>query len=85
MDERKNIQPEEFQDQDFRDTFGDGAEFQKAFDSEPEQPAEEPVEEAIEEPTPEEVIAVWRDKYMRLQAEFDNYRKRTAKEKEAQA
>ena len=40
MDENKNNQPEEFQDQDFRDTFGDGAEFQKAFDKEPEVPAE---------------------------------------------
>ena len=38
-------------------------------------------EEQFEEPTPEEVIAVWRDKYMRLQAEFDNYRKRTLREK----
>ena len=37
--------------------------------------------EPIAEPTPEEVIAVWRDKYMRLQAEFDNYRKRTLREK----
>ena len=33
------------------------------------------------EPSPEEVIAIWRDKYMRLQAEFDNYRKRTLREK----
>ena len=33
------------------------------------------------EPTLEEQIAVWRDKYMRLQAEFDNFRKRTLKEK----
>lgn len=33
------------------------------------------------EPSPEEIIAVWRDKYMRLQAEFDNYRKRTLREK----
>ena len=32
MDERKNIQPEEFQDQDFLDTFGDAAEFQKVFE-----------------------------------------------------
>jgi molecular chaperone GrpE len=32
------------------------------------------------EPTLEEQIAVWRDKYMRLQAEFDNFRKRTIKE-----
>lgn len=33
------------------------------------------------EPTLEEQIAVWREKYMRLQAEFDNFRKRTLKEK----
>ena len=33
------------------------------------------------EPTLEEQLAVWRDKYMRLQAEFDNFRKRTIKEK----
>ena len=37
-------------------------------------------EQSAQEPTPEEVIAVWRDKYMRLQAEFDNYRKRTLRE-----
>jgi molecular chaperone GrpE len=42
-------------------------------DSDDSQPAQES--------TPEEVIAVWRDKYMRLQAEFDNYRKRTLREK----
>lgn len=28
-----------------------------------------------------EEVAQWKDKYMRLQAEFDNYRKRTLKEK----
>ena len=33
------------------------------------------------EPTLEEQIATWRDKYLRLQAEFDNFRKRTLKEK----
>ena len=33
------------------------------------------------EPTLEEQIATWRDKYLRLQAEFDNFRKRTIKEK----
>lgn len=43
-----------------------------------ESPAEE---QSVAEPTPEEIIAVWRDKYMRLQAEFDNYRKRTLREK----
>jgi molecular chaperone GrpE len=40
-------------------------------------------EQNTAEPTPEEIIAVWRDKYMRLQAEFDNYRKRTLREKMA--
>ncbi len=29
----------------------------------------------------EALVAEWKDKYMRLQAEFDNYRKRTLKEK----
>ena len=38
-------------------------------------------EQNTAEPTPEEIIAVWRHKYMRLQAEFDNYRKRTLREK----
>ena len=42
---------------------------------------ETPEQGSVAEPTPEEVIAVWRDKYMRLQAEFDNYRKRTLREK----
>ncbi|MCD8072397.1 MAG: nucleotide exchange factor GrpE, partial [Alistipes sp.] len=32
-------------------------------------------------PTPSEEAAVWKDKYMRLSAEFDNFRKRTLKEK----
>ena len=31
MDENKNKQPEEFQDADFRDTFGDGEELKKVF------------------------------------------------------
>lgn len=48
--------------------------------------AEDNAEQATQENTPqepsqEEIIAVWQDKYMRLQAEFDNYRKRTLREK----
>ncbi len=31
--------------------------------------------------SPEEEAAIWRDKFVRLSAEFDNYRKRTFKEK----
>ncbi len=31
--------------------------------------------------SPEEEAAIWREKFVRLSAEYDNYRKRTAKEK----
>ena len=54
MDENKNNQPGQFQDQEFRDAFGDGSEFQKAFDNEPEAA---PVIEQ-EEPVAEEVKPV---------------------------
>ena len=51
-------------------------------EGEAEESAAEAEESAAEaEPSQEEIIAVWRDKYMRLQAEFDNYRKRTLREK----
>lgn len=42
----------------------------------------EPVDESAEALAKAEAEAAdWRDKYLRLQAEFDNYRKRTLKEK----
>lgn len=43
--------------------------------------AEAATDDNVSEPTLEEQIAAWRDKYLRLQAEFDNFRKRTVKEK----
>ena len=43
--------------------------------------AEEPADEKEEAPKAEETD--WRDKYLRLQAEFDNFRKRTLREKMA--
>lgn len=55
------------------DNMADGAEAASDTVSEEQEP--------VAEPTAEEVIAIWRDKYMRLQAEFDNYRKRTLREK----
>ena len=42
----------------------------------------EPAAEADAAKALEEAVAQWQDKYVRLQAEFDNYRKRTAKEKD---
>jgi molecular chaperone GrpE len=54
-----------------------------------EAPQEEPVEETEEkeseeekkEPTAEEKLAELQDRYLRLSAEYDNFRKRTLKEK----
>jgi molecular chaperone GrpE len=43
--------------------------------------AEESDSEAESGPTAVEEAALWKDKYMRLSAEYDNYRKRTLKEK----
>ncbi len=43
---------------------------------------QEVVEETVkEEPTPEELIKVEKDKFLRLFAEFENYKKRTTKER----
>ncbi|HUS86653.1 MAG TPA: nucleotide exchange factor GrpE [Bacteroidales bacterium] len=43
--------------------------------------SEEPDKERKTEPTAEEKLSEIQDKYIRLSAEFDNYRKRTLKEK----
>lgn len=43
--------------------------------------AESAESDNMAEPSLEEQLAAWRDKYLRLQAEFDNFRKRTIKEK----
>ena len=43
--------------------------------------ATEDTDNVSAEPSLEEQIAAWRDKYLRLQAEFDNFRKRTVREK----
>ncbi len=42
---------------------------------------EEELEEELKEPTSEEIMAELQNKYLRLSAEFDNYRKRTLREK----
>ena len=53
-----------------------------AVDEMAEQTDAEPIDAAAEALVKaENEAAEWRDKYLRLQAEFDNYRKRTLKEK----
>ena len=46
-----------------------------------EEPEEEEKEEPKKEPTTEEKLAELQDRYLRLSAEYDNFRKRTLKEK----
>ena len=48
---------------------------------EAEAAATDTVAETDNTPSVEEQVAMWQDKYIRLQAEFDNYRKRTLREK----
>jgi len=47
----------------------------------PADEAADKVEEKPKEPTAEEQLAELKDRYLRLMAEYDNYRKRTLKEK----
>ena len=42
---------------------------------------QEAADDKAAEVSAEELVEQWRDKYLRLQAEFDNYRKRTLREK----
>ena len=85
MTEKKVTNQDVSQEQELNQTAENGAQENTSYDNmaEAEQTATDTMtdEQTIEEPTAEEVIAVWRDKYMRLQAEFDNYRKRTLREK----
>ncbi len=56
---------------------------EKELQQEPEVTEETPVEETVETPDPwEEKYNAEHDLYLRLAAEYDNFRKRTAKEKE---
>jgi molecular chaperone GrpE len=60
-----------------------GEEVQEMEDQLPEEEeaAEEKAEEEKKEPTAEEKLAELQDRYLRLSAEYDNFRKRTLKEK----
>jgi molecular chaperone GrpE len=78
--------PEEIENQDIEMTEGFGADQDT---DEPETPdtdnTAEPTDKVSDPsptpPTPEEEAAAWKDKFVRLSAEYENYRKRTFKEK----
>ena len=52
---------------------------QEAVQAEDNQEVE--VEAVVEEPTPEELLQAEKDKFLRLFAEFENYKKRTTRER----
>ena len=53
---------------------------EQAVNKEAEAPEEKAKQEEPKQPTPEEIIAELNDKLLRLHADFDNYRKRMARE-----
>ncbi len=74
MSKKKGAAPEEEKEPE---TVQTGAEEQTAADA-PEEEEKKPAE-----PAPEELLQAEKDKYVRLYAEYENYRKRSAKEREA--
>ncbi|MBL4862019.1 MAG: nucleotide exchange factor GrpE [Crocinitomicaceae bacterium] len=62
-----------------KDNVGEGEKEPKVKDPKAKKPTTE--EPEVKEPTAEERYAELNDKYIRIHAEFDNYRKRTNKEK----
>lgn len=53
----------------------------KSAEMETPEKIEEDCAEGVEEPKSEDELALMKDKYMRLNAEFDNFRKRNARER----
>ena len=71
MNENEEIREEELEEEITED----------AAEETEETSAEESPAEEVEETDPAELIEAERERYLRLYAEFDNFRKRTAKEK----
>jgi len=80
MSEEKELN-EEVKNETTSDTQDTATEEQVQETVAEETQTEETVDETIIEPTPEEKYAELNDKFLRLYSEFDNYRKRTNKEK----
>jgi molecular chaperone GrpE len=80
MSEEKELN-EEVKNETTSDTQDTATEEQVQETVSEETQTEETIEETVIEPTPEEKYAELNDKFLRLYSEFDNYRKRTNKEK----
>jgi molecular chaperone GrpE len=75
---QKTDKQEEINDQEIKE---ERLEEQDEVKDEAREEEEEPVEEKTKEEVLEEKLAELQDKYLRLTAEYDNYRKRTLREK----
>jgi molecular chaperone GrpE len=80
MSEEKELN-EEVKNETTSDTQDTATEEQVQETVAEETQTNETVEDTVIEPTPEEKYAELNDKFLRLYSEFDNYRKRTNKEK----
>ncbi|MFL0168908.1 nucleotide exchange factor GrpE [Tenacibaculum maritimum] len=75
MSKEENIKEENIKEEAIKDTA------EGASTEETKEVVEETAEEVAKELTTEELIQVEKDKYLRLFAEFENYKKRTTKER----
>ena len=80
MSDKKDKKEQQVPEQDPAPETAPQAEAETGQQPEPEQPKEE---QAGTGPSPEETIAAQQDRYLRLAAEYDNFRKRSQKEKES--
>ena len=69
-------------DADKKETVQDTEEVSEVIEENTEVKEEEKVEEPVEAPVVDE-MAVLNDKYLRVCAEYDNFRRRSQKEREA--
>ncbi len=78
----QKIQDQEFNEENVMDNTPENPTSEEATtDTMAEESSEESDTMAEEATVPKEENVDWKDRYIRLQAEFDNYRKRTLKEK----
>jgi molecular chaperone GrpE len=80
----KSENPEKEQDKNIdQENKLNGEEVNEEIGQQPQDEEEEEIEarEEVKEPTAEEKLAELQDRYLRLSAEYDNFRKRTLREK----
>jgi len=78
-DEEKKVEEQNVANEDLKTPVENAVDEESKADKEAEPSSEDPIKKELDAAQAE--AADWKDKYIRLSAEFDNYRKRTMKEK----